>query len=233
MDYREPWSTAFIGTRWNGILNAYIRIDPLNASSSRGSRPQGYVWVASINGYRRNLAQITTWQPMIRCKNFGEFTFSRAIASHTSTSKPCTSTHGLGSVRSALSNKCWRCTSRTQAATWKKRTAFCTTGAPSTQATRTPTSRRPPPSVMLSAMASWLSARRRPSRAKEGRRRRRRQQEEEAEGCHEQEEAEGHRELLLRRRRRLRRLLRPLLGLRRRRRSSSSRESVRQKRRRR
>jgi hypothetical protein len=29
---------------------------------------------------------------MIRCKNFGDFTFSRAIAAHTNSSNPCTNT---------------------------------------------------------------------------------------------------------------------------------------------
>ena len=56
-DYREPRSSAFIGTRWNGIKNAYIRIDENNTDRPRGSRPLGYIWVPSINGYRRVLSQ--------------------------------------------------------------------------------------------------------------------------------------------------------------------------------
>ena len=55
-DYREP-RTAFIGTRWNGIKNAYIRIDEHKTDRPRGSRPLGYTWVPSINGYRRVLSQ--------------------------------------------------------------------------------------------------------------------------------------------------------------------------------
>jgi hypothetical protein len=57
IDYREPRSTAFIGTRWNGIKNAYIRIDECNTDRPRGSRPLAYIWVPSINGYRRVLSQ--------------------------------------------------------------------------------------------------------------------------------------------------------------------------------
>ena len=56
-DYREPRSTAFVGTRWNGIKNAYIRIDERNTDRPRGSGPLGYIWVPSINGYRRVLSQ--------------------------------------------------------------------------------------------------------------------------------------------------------------------------------
>ena len=55
-EYREP-RTAFVGTRWNGIKNAYIRIDERNTDRPRGSRPLGYIWVPSINGYRRVLSQ--------------------------------------------------------------------------------------------------------------------------------------------------------------------------------
>ena len=55
-DYREP-RTAFVGTRWNGIKNAYIRIDERNTDRPGGSRPLGYIWVPSINGDRRVLSQ--------------------------------------------------------------------------------------------------------------------------------------------------------------------------------
>ena len=56
VDYCEPRSTAFIGTRWNGIKKAYIRIDERNTNRPRGSRPLGYIWVPSINSYHRVLS---------------------------------------------------------------------------------------------------------------------------------------------------------------------------------
>ena len=36
IDYRAPRSTVFVGTRWNGIKNAYIRIDERNTDRPRG-----------------------------------------------------------------------------------------------------------------------------------------------------------------------------------------------------
>jgi hypothetical protein len=56
VDYRQP-RPPFLGCAWNGVRNAFIRTDELNTTRPRGSRPQGYIWVVSINGYRRTLAQ--------------------------------------------------------------------------------------------------------------------------------------------------------------------------------
>ena len=56
VDYRQP-RAPFAGCSWSGVKNAFIRTDELNVTRPRGSRPQGYIWVVSINGYRRTLAQ--------------------------------------------------------------------------------------------------------------------------------------------------------------------------------
>ena len=71
VDYREPRSTALIGTRWNGIKNAYIRIGICSTDRPRGSRPLGYIWVPSINGYRRVLSQALADEerPNLQAKN--------------------------------------------------------------------------------------------------------------------------------------------------------------------
>ena len=55
-DYRQP-RVPFLGCWWSGVQNAFIRTDEFNTTRPRGSRPQGYIWVVSINGYRRTLAQ--------------------------------------------------------------------------------------------------------------------------------------------------------------------------------
>jgi len=56
-------------------------------------RPDGCVTYLQTNdGKLTSRSKNTTWQPMIRCKNFGVFTFSRAIVAHTNSSNPCTNT---------------------------------------------------------------------------------------------------------------------------------------------
>ena len=55
-DYRQP-RAPFNGCAWSGVRNAFIRTDELNTSRPRGSRPQGYIWVVSINGFRGTLTQ--------------------------------------------------------------------------------------------------------------------------------------------------------------------------------
>ena len=54
--YRQP-RPPFNGCAWSGVRNAFIRTDALNTPRPRGSRPQGYIWVISIGGFRRMLAQ--------------------------------------------------------------------------------------------------------------------------------------------------------------------------------
>ena len=54
--YREP-RRPFTGTLWDALRNAFIRIDVDNRRLPTGGRPQGYIWVPSINGFRRTLAQ--------------------------------------------------------------------------------------------------------------------------------------------------------------------------------
>ena len=54
--YREP-QKPFTGTQRNALMNAYIRIDVDNRRNPTGGRPQGHIWVPSINGFRRTLAQ--------------------------------------------------------------------------------------------------------------------------------------------------------------------------------
>ena len=49
VDYRQP-RPPFAGCYWSGVKNAFIRTDELNVTRPRGSRPQGYIWVVSING---------------------------------------------------------------------------------------------------------------------------------------------------------------------------------------
>ena len=56
VDYRQP-RAPFTGCAWCGTKNAFIRTDEQNTPKPRDSRPQGYIWVASINGFRRTLAQ--------------------------------------------------------------------------------------------------------------------------------------------------------------------------------
>ena len=54
--YREP-RRPFMGTLWDALRNAFIRIDVDNRRLPTGGRPQGYIWVPSINGFRRTLAR--------------------------------------------------------------------------------------------------------------------------------------------------------------------------------
>ena len=54
--YVQP-KAPFAGTYWSAVDNAFLRIDRDNTSKPRGGRPQGYVFVCSINGFRRTLAQ--------------------------------------------------------------------------------------------------------------------------------------------------------------------------------
>ena len=50
--YVQP-KAPFVGTYWSPVANAFLRIDRDNTSKPRGGRPQGYVFVCSINGFRR------------------------------------------------------------------------------------------------------------------------------------------------------------------------------------
>ena len=52
--YVQP-KAPFVGTYWSPVANAFLRIDRDNTSKPRGGRPQGYVFVCSINGFRRTL----------------------------------------------------------------------------------------------------------------------------------------------------------------------------------
>jgi hypothetical protein len=54
--YVQP-KAPFVGTHWSPLENAFLRIDGDNTPRPRGGRPQGYVFVFSINGFRRTLAQ--------------------------------------------------------------------------------------------------------------------------------------------------------------------------------
>lgn len=56
INYRRP-RDPFLGMSWEGLRNAFIRTDSRNSSLPRGTRPCGYIWVPSINGYRRTLEQ--------------------------------------------------------------------------------------------------------------------------------------------------------------------------------
>ena len=56
VDYRQP-RAPFYGCAWCGTKNAFIRTDEQNTSKPQDSRPQGYIWVASIIGFCRTLAQ--------------------------------------------------------------------------------------------------------------------------------------------------------------------------------
>ena len=55
-NYREP-RPPFTGMLWNGRMNAFVRIDQENRRRPGGTRPQGYIWVGSILGYRRTRLQ--------------------------------------------------------------------------------------------------------------------------------------------------------------------------------
>ena len=55
-NYREP-RPPFSGMLWNGRRNAFVRIDQENRRRPGGTRPQGYIWVDSILGYRRTRLQ--------------------------------------------------------------------------------------------------------------------------------------------------------------------------------
>ena len=55
-NYREPRS-PFTGCLWNGRMNAFVRIDQENRRRPGGTRPQGYIWVESILGWRRTRLQ--------------------------------------------------------------------------------------------------------------------------------------------------------------------------------
>ena len=55
-NYREP-RPLFTGTIWNGRINAFVRLDQENLRRPGGTRPQGYIWVESILGYRRTRLQ--------------------------------------------------------------------------------------------------------------------------------------------------------------------------------
>ena len=55
-NYREPRS-PFTGCLWNGRTNAFVRIDQDNHRKPGGTRPQGYIWVQSILGWRRTRLQ--------------------------------------------------------------------------------------------------------------------------------------------------------------------------------
>ena len=56
VQYAQP-KAPFVGTYWSPLENAFLRIDRDNMPKPRGGRPQGYVFVCSINGFRRTLAQ--------------------------------------------------------------------------------------------------------------------------------------------------------------------------------
>ena len=51
-NYHEP-RPPFTGTIWNGRINAFVRLDQQNRRRPGGTRPQGYIGVESILGYRR------------------------------------------------------------------------------------------------------------------------------------------------------------------------------------
>ena len=55
-NYREP-RPPFTGCLWNGRINAFVRIDQENRRRPGGTRPQGYIWVESILGWRRTRLQ--------------------------------------------------------------------------------------------------------------------------------------------------------------------------------
>ena len=55
-NYREP-RPPFTGCLWNGRMNAFVRIDQENRRRPGGTRPQGYIWVESILGWRRTRLQ--------------------------------------------------------------------------------------------------------------------------------------------------------------------------------
>ena len=42
---------------WNGLINAFVRIAQEKRWRPGGTRPQGYIWVGSILGYRRTRLQ--------------------------------------------------------------------------------------------------------------------------------------------------------------------------------
>ena len=56
VQYVQP-KAPFVGTYWSPLENAFLRVDRDNTSKPRGGRPQGYVFVCSINGFCRTLAQ--------------------------------------------------------------------------------------------------------------------------------------------------------------------------------
>jgi hypothetical protein len=56
VSYVQP-KAPFVGTYWSPLENAFLRIDRANTPRPRGGRPQGYVFVFSISGFRRTLAQ--------------------------------------------------------------------------------------------------------------------------------------------------------------------------------
>ena len=49
-------------------------------------------WMETKDGKLTSKAQKPNWVPEIRCKNFGEFTFSLAVAKHVNSRNPCTNT---------------------------------------------------------------------------------------------------------------------------------------------
>ena len=55
-NYRQP-RPPFTGMIWNGRINAFVQLDQENRRRSGGTRPQGYIWVESILGYRRTRFQ--------------------------------------------------------------------------------------------------------------------------------------------------------------------------------
>ena len=57
-NYREP-RPPFIGCLWNGRISAFVRIDQENRRRPGGTRPQGYITVESILGWRRTRLQQT------------------------------------------------------------------------------------------------------------------------------------------------------------------------------
>ena len=48
---------APVRTAWDELRNGYIRTDPNETGRPRGTAPSGYVFVESINGFRRTWAQ--------------------------------------------------------------------------------------------------------------------------------------------------------------------------------
>ena len=55
-NYRQP-RPPFTGMIWNGRINAFVRLDQENRRRPGGTRPQGYIWVEIIRGYRRERLQ--------------------------------------------------------------------------------------------------------------------------------------------------------------------------------